>query len=47
LKANRAALDAGAERLLETETMLAEDIPGVVMPIDDDAQPDAPGASHI
>jgi cell division protease FtsH len=29
LRANRAALDAGAERLLETETLLAVDIPEV------------------
>jgi cell division protease FtsH len=29
LRANRAALDAGAERLLETETLLAADIPEV------------------
>jgi cell division protease FtsH len=35
LRANRAALDAGAERLLETETLLAADIPEVVAVVDD------------
>ena len=35
LRANRAALDEGAERLLENETLLAGDIPAVVLPAGD------------
>jgi len=46
LRANRAALDAGAERLLETETLLAADIPEVPKfaadPPPDVPQPPAP-----
>ncbi len=44
LRANRAALDAGAERLLETETLLAADIPEVTT-FADDAPPAAPATS--
>jgi len=38
------ALDAGAQRLLETETLLAEDIPEVVKPDGEEADRAAPGA---
>ncbi len=41
LRANRAALDAGAERLLETETLLGADIPEV-MKFAADAHPGSP-----
>jgi cell division protease FtsH len=41
LRANRAALDAGAERLLETETLLASDIPDVVAPVSQHRRPAA------
>ncbi len=40
LRANRRALDAGSERLLETETLLAVDIPEVTK-VSADAQPDS------
>jgi cell division protease FtsH len=41
LNANRPALDTGAERLLETETLLASDIPDVVAPLGRGADSDA------
>jgi cell division protease FtsH len=41
LRANREALDTGAERLLETETLLAADIPEVTK-FADDAPPAVP-----
>ena len=41
LRSNRAALDAGAQRLLETETLLESDIPEVVLPSGDAMKPAA------
>jgi cell division protease FtsH len=45
LRANRSALDQGAQRLLETETLLAADIPEVVAPLGIGA-PEPRGPSH-
>jgi cell division protease FtsH len=44
LRANRAALDTGAKRLLETETLLEGDIPDVVPPSMDPTKPEAAGS---
>ncbi|MCG6860260.1 MAG: ATP-dependent zinc metalloprotease FtsH [Chromatiaceae bacterium] len=46
LEANRSALDAGAQRLLESETLLAADIPEVVALIGDGARPEVADAAH-